>query len=472
MLPIFFAAVSRLVARANDNDALIPEIWAPEALMTLMSNTVMASLVYRDFSADLANYGDVVNTSRPSDFSGKRKTDSDNVTQQDAISTNIRVPLDQWFHVTFVINDGEMSKALPDLLERYMEPAARELAEKIDQILAGQAAQLLANQVGEPGGADELTVDGYILDADEKLNDNKCPRAGRNLVMSSRFNRAALSSELVVEADKRGDEGTALREANVGRIYGFDSYMDQNVENVAAVDADSAAGVPDSTIAEGATAVPSTVTFSAGNTIAGCYVSIEGSEYGHRASNIVDSTGDCDITLESGVTAEIPVSAEVVVYNACNVNLAAGYAAGYAKEINVDGYTAGKAPQKGQIVSFGTGGSTHTYTVIDVTDNGSDADILLDRPLDAALVDDDACFPGHKGSKNLAFHRDAIALVSRPLSTSGNGRGASMAVASFDNLSMRVTMQYDSEAQGMRVTMDMLCGVAVLDDRLGCVVNG
>ena len=70
---------------------------------------VMASLVHRDFSDMVQDFGDVVNVSRPNDFSGKRKTDTDNVTDQDAQSPNIRVPLDQHFHVSFVIKDRELS---------------------------------------------------------------------------------------------------------------------------------------------------------------------------------------------------------------------------------------------------------------------------------------------------------------------------------------------------------------------------
>ena len=123
---------------ANDNDALVPELWAREALRTLGSNMVMGALVNRDFSSLVADFGDVVNTSRPADFSAKRKTDADTVTDQDAQSPNIPVPLDQHIHVSFVIKDGEMSKALPNLVERYLEPAAREMAETIDRILTGQ----------------------------------------------------------------------------------------------------------------------------------------------------------------------------------------------------------------------------------------------------------------------------------------------------------------------------------------------
>ena len=97
---------------------------------------------------------------------------------------------------------------------------------------------------------------------------------------------------------------------------------------------------------------------------------------------------------------------------------------------------------------------------------------LLDRPLDIAVGSGDDAFLGAAGSRNIAFTREAIALVSRPLATVANEMGARSAVTSFDGLSMRVTMQYDSLSQGTRVTFDLLCGVAILDDRLACVING
>ena len=471
MFKMILAADVRMVAKANDNDALIPEVWSREALMTLMSNTVMAQLVHRDFSNNVASEGDVVNTSRPADFSGKRKTDADNVTDQDAVSPNIPVPLDQHFHVSYVIKDGERSKALPDLLERYMEPAAREIAEKIDQVLCGQVARLQTYQVGEPRAVSELNVDQYILDADEKLNDNKAPKFGRYLVMSSRFNRSALGADIVTEADKRGDQGTALREASVGRIYGFDSFMDQNVAHVNVSDAEVAPGVTDGVEAKGSTAIEATNLIANVTNAGGEYVTIEGSHYAHRIASATADTLASDITLTEGVTANIASGADVTVYMACDVKGA--FALGYAKEVVLDGFAANKGPQVGQLVSFGTGGSTHTYTVISVTETSTtEHAVLLDRPLSAALTDNQLAFPGPAGSRSVAFTREAIALVSRPLASVPEGSGASSYVASMDGLSMRVTMQYDSKAQGTRVTFDVLCGVAILDTRLAVVLNG
>jgi hypothetical protein len=82
----------------------------------------------------------------------------------------------------------------------------------------------------------------------------------------------------------------------------------------------------------------------------------------------------------------------------------------------------------------------------------------------------DEVFPGPHGSMCLAFHRDAIALVSRPLAAPANTLGVQSAVGDYNGLAMRVAMQYDILNQGTIVTLDMLCGVALLDANLGAVL--
>lgn len=452
---------------ANDNDALIPELWAREALRTLMSNMVMGSLVNRDYSDMVANFGDVVNTSRPADFSGKRKTDADSVTEQDAVSPNIPVPLDQHFHVTFIIKDGEMSKALPNLVERYLEPAARELAEKVDQVLCGQVVRLNTYEEGRINEMTKTNAPDFVLDANTRLDINRCPKIGRNLVLGPRAQKGTLGAELFVSTEKRGDEGTALRESSLGRVYSMDAVMDQNMPYANASIADTTLGATKGAEAAGSTVIETTVS-DAALAAAGEYVTFEGEGKPYRVASSADDTGST-ITLTKGLRDAVAASADVTVYLAGAVDTTA--AAGYAKEITIDGLTSGKELQLGQGVTFGTGVNSHSYTIIAVTNTVAGESVcLLDRPLDAAVTDADLAFPMPAGGWNLAFHGDAVALVNRPLATVPADTGARSFVASFDGLSMRVTMQYDSTAQGMRVTFDLLCGVAVLDERLAVVL--
>ena len=458
-----FYCMPELTYWANDNDALIPELWAREALRTLGSNLVMGALVNRDFSNLVADFGDVVNTSRPADFSAKRKTDADNVENQDAVSPNIPVPLDQHVHVSFVIKDGEMAKALPNLVERYLEPAAREMAESIDRILCGQVARLTANEEGRLGEMTSTNAADFVLDANTSLDISRAPTQGRNLVLNPRAQKETLKADLFVSTEKRGDEGTALRTASLGTVYGVDSFMDQNIGFVAIGSADISTGVTDTAEAAGSTVIETSVTDADLDT-AGEYVVFGGEGKPYRIASTVDATG-ATITLTEGLRDPLASGASVTVYLRGDVKGA--QVAGWTQDVVVDGHAADKGPQLGQWITFGTGGSSHSYSVIEVdVITSTESDVLLDRPLDAAIGDGDAVFYGPAGGFNLAFHRDAIALVVRPLVTVPADTGARSFVASFDGLSMRVTMQYDSIAQGMRVTFDLLCGVAVLDDRL------
>jgi hypothetical protein len=466
-----------LACYANDNDALVPELWAQEGLAILEENMVMARLVHRDFSEQVANYGDVVNTRRPGTFTAKRKTDADNVVNQDAVATNVQVPLDQHVYVTFTIKDGEASKSFQDLVEMYLDPAAQEMASSVDRILCGQVHQYLANRVGRLMEMDENNAKDFMLAAREKMNVNKAYPNGRNLVLSPSSETELLKTELFISAEKRGDDGSALRDASLGRVLGFDTFMDQNVPGLTLASTGYASATTDGAEALNATTIAITTTADyVAN--AGEYVWLEGEGKPHVIESLSDDGNTTNtVVLVSGLEAAVASSADVYIYKAGYVDNGAGYAAGYAKAIKVDngsGALMAVEPQVGQLVSFGTGASRHTYTIIaaEQSDAGTETEIWLDRPLEAALSNDDLVFPGPSGSFNFAFHKNALALVSRPLALPNNALGVRSSVGSYNDVTMRVSMQYDISSQGTIVTLDLLCGVALLDANLGCVLLG
>jgi hypothetical protein len=168
-------------------------------------------------------------------------------------------------------------------------------------------------------------------------------------------------------------------------------------------------------------------------------------------------------------------NAVATAYKACDVGASGlandDYPAGYSKGILLTNHAANQGPQVGQLLAFGTTPSArHTYTVIEaVIVTATSTRVTLDRPLEVLVADGaDAAFPGPYGSLNWAFHRDAIALVTRPLAMPNNQMGVLTKVGIHNDISMRVAMQYDIDAGGTKVNLDLLCGVAVLDPRL-CV---
>lgn len=71
---------------------------------------------------------------------------------------------------------------------------------------------------------------------------------------------------------------------------------------------------------------------------------------------------------------------------------------------------------------------------------------------------------------NLAYTKDAFVLASRPLPSVPNGFGAvSTVVNSPDiNLGIRVVSSWDTDLGAMKITLDLLYGVAILDQRRVC----
>jgi hypothetical protein len=437
---------------ANDNDALIPELWAQESLAILEENMVMANLVHKDFSPLVASYGDVVNTRRPSEFSTKRKAQADAVVNQDATSTNVQVPLNQHVYVTFTIKDEEASLSFKELISYYMEPAAMQMARTVDRILCGQVHEFKANAAGRLAEMSSSNAKDWILETREVMNVNKAYPNGRNLVVSPQAETEMLKTELFIAANQRGDGGTALEEARLGKVLGGGDTLTLN--HTAGASAGDTANV--------------TVTASSAPTV-GAFVWFTGEGQPHEIKAITGAL--THMTLVDAYKYD--VSANAVGYAWEPAVVGATYAAGYDKGITLNTIAVNKLPLVGQLLAFGTdaGGDRKIYTIIEVDAVSTSSVIVwLDRPLEVGVTAADAAFPGPQGSMCFAFHRDALALVSRPLALPSNSLGVQAAVGSYNDLAMRVAMQYDISSQGTIVTLDMLCGVATLDTNLGCVL--
>ncbi len=452
---------------ANDVDALIPELWANESLAILEENMVAANLVHRDFQPVFARFGDIVHTRRPGEFEAKRKTTADDVTVQDATSTDVQVPLNQHIHVSFLIRDGEETLAFKDLVETYLSPAMLAQARFIDKVVLGQYAQFLANGYGSLLGLSSSNVKDRILGTRNVMNVNKAYVENRQLIWNPNSETVALSLGEFTQAQDVGDMGFALREASLGRKFGFNNFMCQNMPDVATGNTTSAGAINNASGYAKGTTSALTVDGITGAIATGTWLKIVGEDAPNQVTAHSETLGNTtSITLRYPLKGAVLDNAVITFYTPGAVNFASGYAAGYAKELIIDTFTV--APKVGQIVSFGLSGSAAIYTVMKATTTS----LLLDRPLEAAVVDNDAINIGPAGSYNLAFNRNAITLVVRPLQAPKAGTGALSTVVNMNGLSMRATITYDGNKQGHLVTLDMLAGVKVIDSNLGAVLLG
>lgn len=445
----------------NTLDAFIPEVWAQESLMILEANMVAANLVHRDFENEIAQQGDTVNTRLPAAFAAVRKVDGDAVTNQNASATNVPVLLNQHLHTSFIIYDGERSKGAKYLRETYLVGAIQSIADAIDSILLGCVYQFGANKVGKLGTDLTKTT---VIQAREVLNTNKVPVGARNLIVTPNGEGSLLGIADFTNAEKVGDEGTIMREGSLGRKFGFNIFMCQNTPS----------------IATGNTVVTGAVNYASGYGIGTTTLVVNGftglltvGSWCTIASDMIpqlitaqSAGGGSDtvgITISPGLASAVVHTAVISVYTPGAINFGAGYDTGYGKSMVINGFSV--APKKGQLIS-----SVVTSPRYAAYGTPTTTGIVLNCPLEATVAHASVLGIGPKGEYNFAFDRDALALVMRPLEAPDPNTGVKSYVASYNGLGLRVTIGYDMNYQGMRVTVDALAGVKVLDANRGCVV--
>lgn len=447
---------------SNSVDPYIPEWWANETLAILEENMVAAQLVNRDFEKYFNKFGDVVNTRRPREFTAARKVKGDQVVVQDAIADNVQVTLDQWCQVAFTIDDIEETMSMKKLSDEYARPAAMALARQVDRIVLGQYPRFLPNVAGKLNGITTSNVKDYIIDLRQVMDDNKAYESGRNLILTSKTEGDMLRPEWFTSADKVGDKGDALRNASLGHKLGFDFYKDLNMANVSVGNTKRTFQVNNASgYIIGDTSI--TVDTGTGEITPGTWIDIGGVPY--QVASRTGTSPTTAVVLTYGLKRAAADNDPILVYTPGAVNNSGGYAAGWNKEITVDGFSV--APRVGQFVTFGS--TTERYTIISVTGTTG---ITLDRSLAASVADDAAVNIGPAGAYNLCIHQDAITLAIRGLAPARNGAGAISTTQSMNGLSMRVTISYDPKYQKHMWTFDFLAGIQVLDTNLGAVLLG
>jgi hypothetical protein len=150
--------------------------------------------------------------------------------------------------------------------------------------------------------------------------------------------------------------------------------------------------------------------------------------------------------------------------DACAVDLEAGYLAGVST-IHVDGLSATFAV--GDLITIG--GYEHAVTAV-ANYSAGDEDITIYPALQADVANDDAITVVADHTANLAFHRNAFALVTRPLEPPMDG--SRWEQLDYEGLSVRAVYSYNPTFKTNIISLDILYGVKTLDPRLACRMLG
>lgn len=222
---------------------------AMESIARLNNNLVFANLVHRDFEKEFQNKGDKVQIRKPATLVAK---DFSNETEvQDITENNVDVKLDKIADVTVEVSSKQLTLNIQDFGTQVVEPAMTAIAQKIDSDLAGLYADI-PYAYGTAGTTPATLAD--IANVGKVLNSNKAPLSGRNLVIDPEAQAKLVVLDAIAGADKSGSTD-AFRESNLGRVLGFNTFMNQNIKTHTKGTMDKTVGNLDVTAAKGATSI-------------------------------------------------------------------------------------------------------------------------------------------------------------------------------------------------------------------------
>jgi hypothetical protein len=222
------------------HDFLTPRVVATRAVAILYNTAVLAGLVHRDFDADFVGaQGNTVDARIPATFTAETFDRNTGINLQDAEEQSIAVTLDTIADVSFPVTSEQLTLEIDDFSTQLLEPAMRAIVDKIDGELA-EALVDAAGQVANPSGdwTAQQTGGGLVTSPDDdhpvkvlipartRLNRSRLPQEQRYAVFSPEAEAEIIGDELMHAADKRGDTD-GLKNAAMGRVFGFDTYQSQ-----------------------------------------------------------------------------------------------------------------------------------------------------------------------------------------------------------------------------------------------------
>ena len=365
------------------NNILTPEIIAREALMVLQNNLIMANLVHRDYDSEfVAGVGDTITIRKPAKFVAHNFTG--NIVVQDAVEGKESVKLDHFRDVSFKVTSKELTLDIKNFSEQFLQPALMAIAQSIDEDILNVVAGV-NNAVTATANPTNLKD---IADISKMLDINKAPMSMRRLVLNPEHKyRYALTDNL--SKVSYAGTGDTLRNAELGKVYSLDTYMDQNAPYSFAT-------------------TPGTMT--------ACKVTGNVNEKKLQITDAKAATG----TLKIG---------------------------------------------DGLIID----GRMYRITKDATAASGAAADVEIDMPLHIQIDEATDAYVVTK-HHSLAFHRNAIALVTRTLALPMGNKQA--AVVQDNGLGVRVVYDYDTNTKTDYVSLDVLYGIKLLYPELAVKLVG
>ena len=203
-----------------------------QGLMVLRQKVVALRLVNQDFSMEARSKNEVISIS---DSVAQAVTDVVPAVTGPALvqvePSERLLRLDQWKETYFDATDKDEVEANMGWFMRQTEQAAKAMANNIDRYVHLLFARFVANGSGVAGTTPfDATLDEFFA-ANESLNDGLAPDDNRYMIVNTKAQTNLMKQAAFAAADERGSTITGLT-GQLGRKYGYDMFMSQNVQTI------------------------------------------------------------------------------------------------------------------------------------------------------------------------------------------------------------------------------------------------
>lgn len=403
------------------NTLITDDIIAKEGLRQLENNLVMANLVHRDYQDEFVKIGDTVRIRKPVRFTVRSGA---TYSAQDVTEGRTTVQVSNQKGVDFEFTSSDLTLKVEEFSERYIKPAMIALAQDVDSSLTGLYSQVW-NTVGTAG----TTPNTYALfaNAPKHLDIHAVPTDMRSGIVDPDANYALSSALTGVYVTPRAEK--ALRDNIVGRLAGAETFMSQSVQVHTAGTQGGTPLVNGAVTAETYASVKDTWTQS---------IATDG--WSNSITNVLRAG---DVITIAAVYSVNPVTKQSTgVLQRFLVTAAA----------NSNGSGQATLVLSPPIITSGA------YQTVNAT-AADNAAITVLTGASAAL-----------SKQNLVFHKNALALVVRPLEVQSDGTSGSR--TSANGLSVRFQKQYDISNDAKKCRFDILYGVKAIYPELACRLQG
>lgn len=207
-----------------------PNIWSKEVLMFVKSNLVLLPLI-KHYDADVKSAGQTLEIPNVSSITANLKAQNTVVTLNYNTETKTTITLNKHYESSFIVEDILKVQSAYDLRSDYTQAAAYAISEKVDSDLATNMTTTWKTASQAYGAYGTALNDNLILTVNRYLSENKAPRSDRSIVILPKGEAEMLAIDKYVRYDALGVGGdeNSIRNGKVGRIYGADVYMSQNL---------------------------------------------------------------------------------------------------------------------------------------------------------------------------------------------------------------------------------------------------